>query len=102
MSVSLDRAKRVATIVVRAPEAPVPETTPDAILAAGDQFWPLRVFRELDDALLRLRLNEPEIGTVVLKTEGDPARVLEADAVLVERAEALVRARGHRTSSSAR
>ena len=38
-------------------------TSPEAIVAAGDQFWPLRAFRELDDAMLRLRLNEPEIGT---------------------------------------
>jgi benzoyl-CoA-dihydrodiol lyase len=82
VSLTIDRPKRVATIVVRAPRAPV-ESTPAAILAAGDQFWPLRAFREFDDALLRLRVNEPEIGTVVVKTEGDPARVLEADAVLL-------------------
>jgi benzoyl-CoA-dihydrodiol lyase len=81
----IDRAGRVATLIVRAPEAPV-ESTVEAIVAAGDRFWPLRVFRELDDAILRLRINEPEIGTVVLKTEGDPARVLEADAVLVAHA----------------
>ena len=79
---SIDRARRVATIVVRGPASPV-ESTPEAILAAGDQFWPLRAFRELDDALLRLRVNEPEIGTIVLKTEGDPARVLAADEVLL-------------------
>ena len=83
VSVTFDRTKRVATLVVRAPAAPV-ESTPEAILAAGDQFWPLRVFRELDDAMLRLRLNEPEIGTVVVKAEGDPALVLEADEVLFE------------------
>jgi benzoyl-CoA-dihydrodiol lyase len=83
VSVSLDRPKRVATIVVRAPDAPVPEKA-QAILEAGDQFWPLRVFRELDDALLRLRLNEPEIGTIVLKSEGNPAHVLQADSVLFE------------------
>jgi benzoyl-CoA-dihydrodiol lyase len=83
VSLHLDRARRVATLVVRAPDAPV-ESTPAAILAAGDRFWPLRAFRELDDALLRLRTNEPEIGTVVLKTEGDPSRVLEADAVLFD------------------
>ena len=83
MSLKLDRAKRVGTLTVRAPEAPV-EETPEAILAAGDQFWPLRVFRELDDAILRLRLNEPEIGTVILKAEGDPALVLQADEVLFE------------------
>jgi benzoyl-CoA-dihydrodiol lyase len=82
VSMTFDRAKRMATLVIRAPDAPVP-STPDAILAAGDQFWPLRAFRELDDAILRLRVNDPEIGTVVLKAVGDPARVLEADAVLV-------------------
>ena len=42
--------------------------------AAGDQFWPLRAFRELDDALLRLRIAEPLIGTIVVKTRGDPGR----------------------------
>jgi benzoyl-CoA-dihydrodiol lyase len=79
--VLFDRPKRTATITVHAPESAI-EATPDAMLAAGDQFWPLRVFREFDDALLRLRTNEPEIGTIVLKAEGDAARVLEADTVL--------------------
>jgi benzoyl-CoA-dihydrodiol lyase len=81
VSVQFDRARRTATVTVKAPTAPV-EDSPEAILAAGDAFWPLRVFREFDDVLLRLRTNEPEIGTVVLKAEGDSARVLEADAVL--------------------
>jgi len=82
VSYVVDRARRVATLVVRAPESAV-EATPEAILAAGDRFWPLRAFRELDDAILRLRMHEPEIGTVVLKAEGDPALVCEADAVLL-------------------
>jgi benzoyl-CoA-dihydrodiol lyase len=82
VSFAIDRAKRVATLVVKAPLQPV-ESTPDAILAAGDRFWPLRAFRELDDAILRLRINEPEIGTVVVKAEGDPALVLQADDVLL-------------------
>jgi len=82
VSMSIDREKRVATLTVRAPDAPV-EVTPAAILAAGDRFWPLRAFRELDDALLRLRVNEPDIGTVLVRTEGDRARVLEADGVLL-------------------
>jgi benzoyl-CoA-dihydrodiol lyase len=86
VSLTIDRAKRVATVVVHAPTAAV-ESTPAAILAAGDQFWPLRVFREFDDVLLRLRVNEPEIGTVVVKTEGDPAGVLQADEVLLAQAE---------------
>ncbi|HUL72913.1 MAG TPA: 2,3-epoxybenzoyl-CoA dihydrolase [Vicinamibacterales bacterium] len=82
VSMAFDRAKRVATLVVKGPSAPV-EDTPAAILAAGDRFWPLRAFRELDDALLRLRVNEPEIGTVVVKTAGDPQLVLQADQVLL-------------------
>ena len=81
VSVAFDRAKRTATLTVRGPEVPV-ESTPDAMLAAGDRFWPLRAFRELDDALLRLRVNEPLIGTIVLRTAGDPALVLGADAAL--------------------
>src|SRR5439155_545171 len=58
-------------------------STPDEILKAGDQFWPLRAFRELDDALLRLRVNEPEIGTIVIRTEGDRDAVLAIDRTLV-------------------
>ncbi len=82
VSYQVDRAKRIATIIVRAPQQKV-EQDADAIVKAGDQFWPLRVFRELDDAILRLRVNEPEVGTVVLKAEGDPALVMDADAVLL-------------------
>lgn len=82
VSVVFDRAKRSAVLTVKAPTAPV-ESTPEAIHAAGDQFWPLRVFRELDDAILRLRVNERELGTIVLKTDGDQALVLQADEVLL-------------------
>jgi benzoyl-CoA-dihydrodiol lyase len=78
VSLDIDRERRVATLIVRAPDGDIPQTA-DAMQAAGDQFWPLRAFRELDDAILRLRHNEPEIGVIVFKTEGDPAKVLEAD-----------------------
>jgi benzoyl-CoA-dihydrodiol lyase len=81
VTLAIDRARRVATLTVRAPEGPQPDT-PEAILAAGDRFWPLRAFRELDDAILRLRVNEPTIGTVILKTEGDPEQVLAVDRTL--------------------
>jgi benzoyl-CoA-dihydrodiol lyase len=83
VSLEIDRPRRVATLTVRAPEGDLP-SDPDAIHAAGDQFWPLRAFRELDDALLRLRVNEPSIGTVVVKTEGDAAKVLAADEILLK------------------
>jgi benzoyl-CoA-dihydrodiol lyase len=82
----IDRVRRVATLTVRAPEGAEP-STPDAILSAGDRFWPLRAFRELDDALLRLRINEPLIGTVVMKTQGDAEKVLAVDRTLVEHAD---------------
>ncbi len=83
VKLEIDRARRVATMTVSAPAEEQP-TTIDGIMTAGDQFWPLRAFRELDDALLRLRLNEPLIGTVVVKTVGDPAAVLKVDETLLE------------------
>lgn len=82
VSLVIDRTRRVATLTVKGPES-APPTTPDAILAAGARFWPLLVFRELDDALLRLRHNEPAIGTIIVRTSGDAAHVLAADAALV-------------------
>jgi benzoyl-CoA-dihydrodiol lyase len=82
VTLDLDRGRRTATLTVRGPEDGEP-STPDAMLRAGDRLWALRAFRELDDALLRLRLNEPLIGTVVVKTVGEPARVLAVDEALV-------------------
>jgi benzoyl-CoA-dihydrodiol lyase len=82
VSLAIDRAARTAELTVQAPSGPQP-TTPDEILAAGDQFWPLRAFRELDDALLRLRVNELEIGTVIIRTEGDGEAVLAIDKTLI-------------------
>jgi benzoyl-CoA-dihydrodiol lyase len=82
VALEIDRAKRTATLTIAAPVDEEP-TTADAILAAGDRFWPLRASRELDDALLRLRFNEPLIGTVVIKTRGEAARVLSVDQTLL-------------------
>lgn len=81
VTVTFQRAQRLATIVVKGPSGPQP-TTPEAMLNAGTGFWALRAFRELEHALLCLRLNEPELGNLVLKTEGDMNAVLEADALL--------------------
>ncbi len=82
VTLTINRDRRTADLTVQAPGGPQP-STPGEILAAGDQFWPLRAFRELDDALLRLRVNEPEIGTVVIRTEGDREAVLAIDRTLV-------------------
>jgi benzoyl-CoA-dihydrodiol lyase len=81
VDVRIDRKGRSATITVSAPAARQPDD-PDAILALGASWWPLAMARELDDAILLLRTNEPEIGTWLLKTAGDPALVLAADATL--------------------
>ncbi len=81
VSVRFARDRRIADLTVRAPEGEQP-STPAAIRGAGDDYWPLAVFRELDDVLLRLRLNEPEIGTIVVRTEGHPDQVLAVDRVL--------------------
>jgi benzoyl-CoA-dihydrodiol lyase len=59
---------------------------PEAIARAGSAFWPLAICREFDDAMLHLRFNEPEIGTWVLQTTGDPSLVLAADDILREHA----------------
>tara|TARA_B100000749_G_scaffold271619_1_gene252653 strand:- start:371 stop:1216 length:846 start_codon:yes stop_codon:yes gene_type:complete len=77
----MNRMKRTADLTVRGPGGPQPSDA-QAMLALGDQYWPLRAFRELDAALLHLRLNEPEIGVVVLKTVGDREAVLAIDRTL--------------------
>src|SRR5258706_34819 len=76
-----DRTKRVATLTVQGPKTPQPEN-PEGIAKAGASFWPIAAFRELDDALLRLRFNEPELGLLVLRTEGDKKAVLGVDKTL--------------------
>jgi benzoyl-CoA-dihydrodiol lyase len=79
--VSLRVAGRVATVTIRGPKGAPPRAARDARAEGGD-LWPLRAARELDDVLLDLRLNRPEAGVVVFRTEGDPARVLAFDAWL--------------------
>jgi benzoyl-CoA-dihydrodiol lyase len=86
VTLEIDRDKRAATLTVHGPEG-TPPSTPAEILAAGDRFWPLRAFRELDDALLRLRIVEPLIGTIVVKTRGDQEAMLALDEVLLEHRE---------------
>jgi benzoyl-CoA-dihydrodiol lyase len=81
VTVEIDRARRTATFTVRAPTGPQPQTI-DAIVAAGAAWWPLAMGRELDDAILSMRTNEPEIGLWLLKTAGDAQAVLAADALL--------------------
>ncbi len=82
VSLKLHPEKRYADLTVRGPESDLP-TSPEEIERRGDSYWPLRAYRELDDALLHLRVNQPEIGLVCLRTEGDIDNVLAVDKTLV-------------------
>ena len=81
VSVELARGGRLATIVLRGPAAPPPRSA-GALLEQGADFWPLRLARELDDAVLDIRMNEPNVATIVFKTVGDPRAVLDYDRFL--------------------
>jgi benzoyl-CoA-dihydrodiol lyase len=81
VDVAFDRAARRATLTVAAPDADAPRDLA-GILAAGAQWWPLAMARELEDAILMLRVNEPALGLVVLQTRGSQAAVLAQDAAL--------------------
>jgi benzoyl-CoA-dihydrodiol lyase len=81
VTMTIDRTRRIAELLITAPAGDEPGS-PDAIQTAGEEFWPLRAFRELDHAILHLRLNEPELGTVIVRTIGDPAAVLAVDGTL--------------------
>ncbi len=83
VDVAFDRTARTVTLTVRAPEGDQPGTA-EAIHAMGDQWWPLAMARELDDAILMLRVNELELGLLLLKTAGSPEAVLASDAVMLE------------------
>jgi benzoyl-CoA-dihydrodiol lyase len=78
VKVEIDRAGRRATILVNGPASEPPASVAD-MHGQGAAFYSLRAARELDDALLHLRLNELDIGTLVFKTAGDPALVLAHD-----------------------
>jgi benzoyl-CoA-dihydrodiol lyase len=79
VDVVLDRDARSATITVHAPSTPQPVDIA-GIEAAGVNWWPLQMARELDDAILHLRTNEIELGIWVLKTAGNSEHVLACDA----------------------
>ena len=78
----IDREARVCRIRVHGP-AEAPPADIEGLTAAGDAFWPLALARELDDVVLHLRHNEPEIGTFVLSSEGELEPVAAHDAFLL-------------------
>ncbi len=82
VKVDIDRAKRTAVFTVHAPSGAQPATVAE-IEAAGSNWYPLVLARELEDAILLMRTNENEIGTWLIKTQGDAAAVLAMDAALL-------------------
>jgi benzoyl-CoA-dihydrodiol lyase len=86
VDIQIDRENRSANILVKAPADACPQDAA-GILAQGADFWPFKMARELDDAMLHLRANEAEIGTWVLRTEGSSENVASADAALAANAD---------------
>jgi benzoyl-CoA-dihydrodiol lyase len=83
VDVQYDRRQRIATLTVRAPESAAGQSLESA-LQAGAGWWPLQMARELDDAILSLRTNEPDLGLWIVKAAGDADAVLAIDRFLLE------------------
>jgi len=81
VKINLHRDQRYADLTIKSPGGDQPNT-PEEIHKLGDKCWPLQAYRELDDALLHLRLNEPLIGLVCLRAMGNADTVLSVDKVL--------------------
>jgi benzoyl-CoA-dihydrodiol lyase len=81
VEVAIDRGRAAATVTVRTPPSPAPASAADAC-TEGTKFWPLVLARELEDAILHLRANEPGIGVVLFRTEGNAEAALAYDALL--------------------
>ncbi|MGZ5880867.1 MAG: 2,3-epoxybenzoyl-CoA dihydrolase [Xanthobacteraceae bacterium] len=81
VAVEFKRDARLATITLRGPDAPPPMSA-DAMVGQGAAFWPLRLARELDDAILDIRANEFDVAAILFKSSGDPPQVLAYDRFL--------------------
>ena len=81
VTLELSPKARTARLVVKGPSSKQPQT-PEELAKAGASAWAIQAFRELDDALLELRFNQPTIGVVAVETEGDAKEVLAVDAML--------------------
>jgi len=82
VQVQIDRERRTASICVLGPEAADLTVEPSQLQALGDAWYPLAMARELDDAILHLRTNEPEIGIWLLRSKGQAQAVLDMDALM--------------------
>jgi benzoyl-CoA-dihydrodiol lyase len=86
VDVLCNRDARTATITVRAPESAI-EDTLEKVIAAGADWWPLQMSRELDDAILTLRTSELDLGLWIIKTAGNPDAVLASDEFILNHQE---------------
>ncbi len=82
VSLSVDDKARTAELLIKAPTGTEPKTA-DSMRKKGSALWALQCFRELDDAILRLRMNHLHVGFITIKTEGVPLHLLEAEAALL-------------------
>jgi benzoyl-CoA-dihydrodiol lyase len=85
VTASIDREKGLVELTLRGPDAPAPATV-EEIVAQGAQFYPLQLTRELDDAVLRLRTNELEAGTWIIRTTGDAEALLGYEKAVADNA----------------
>ncbi len=83
VEVSVERDKRVVTVTIKGPDADAPASA-DALEGEGASTWMLRAARELDDAILHLRLNEQELGVMVFRTQGDPQKVIAHEKAVMD------------------
>jgi benzoyl-CoA-dihydrodiol lyase len=86
VTATLDRERGVAEITVKGPDEDAPPSVAE-VREQGASFWTLAVTRELDDLILDLRTNEPELGTWVFRTQGDQGKVLAYDQLLLDNAD---------------
>ena len=86
LSIEFERQSGIVNLTVHAPEGDLP-STPENIQAAGANYWPLAMARELDDAIMHLSFNELELGTWVLRSKGDADQVFAVDQTLIKHQE---------------
>ena len=86
LKVSIDRGGKTATFMIRGPDSAAPETTDEAV-NLGCSWYLLDLVRQLDDAILYMRFNEPAIGTLIFKSTGDREKLLAHDAFMQAHAE---------------
>jgi benzoyl-CoA-dihydrodiol lyase len=84
--VDIEREDRIVTVTIRGPEQAPPKDT-EELIKLGADYWPLRCARELDDAILHLRINELTTAVIVFKTLGEPEAVIAHDEFLASNAE---------------